>query len=82
MTAPRHHGTPATLPPGRWCGALTARDGRLCNDIAYRCAGCGGFRFLFCHDVADDGTVVPDVRCDECGTTQTLTLGQWDDDPC
>lgn len=82
MTAPRHPGTPSTLPPGKWCDAATARDGALHYDVAYRCAGCGGLRLLFCHTVADDGTVEPDLRCDACGTTQTLRLESWDADPC
>lgn len=82
MTAPRHPGTPDTLPPGKWCDAAVARDGKLHYDVAFRCAGCSTMYFLFCHTVRADGVVEPDHRCHACGTTQTLTLASWDDDPC
>lgn len=82
MTVPRHPGTPSTLPPGKWCDAAVARDGQLHYDVAFCCAGCGQLRLLWNHTVANDGTVKPDVRCDNCGTTQTLVLDQWDADPC
>lgn len=82
MTLPRHQGTPDTLPPGKWCDAAVARDGKLHYDVAWKCAGCSGLRLLFNHNVSDHGVVSPPVTCHACGTTQTLTLEHWDSDPC
>lgn len=82
MTVRRHLGTFDTMPPGTWCDHVGARDGKLTHDVAYRCAGCGGRRVLFGSAVDDHGSVAPPVACDDCGTTQTLVLEQWDPDPC